>query len=552
MEAATARAGTPSFTDVTQQAGLDGFRHVNGQEGGKKWYPEQMGSGGGFFDYDGDGWQDIILLGGGTWTPARDVQALRLYRNNGDGTFADVTEAAGMADVDAYTIGVSAADYDNDGDDDVFVTTLEHDLLFRNDDGRFTEVGKEAGLSEYAEWGSSALFFDADRDGWLDLYVGNYADWSPETDKWCPEGNPVKLYCIPADYEGIPSRFYLNDGDGTFTERTAEAGFLPALGKSLGVVEIDYNRDGWPDLFVANDGEGDLLYENDGDGTFTERGVLAGVAFSEHGEARAGMGVDAGVVDSTGEVSLFVGNFSEEMAGLYRHQGNGLFLERSAASRVGGASLLTLTFGLFLFDVEFDGDLDLFFANGHVYPDRLEGQDKITFRQRPQLYLNDGDGTFEEVVASEGPLTDSLVARGAAYADYDRDGDLDVLLTENNGPAHLWRNDTDGGGFLRVVLRGRESNRSALGARVEVVAGGHRQERRVRTGSSYLSVLDRAAVFGLGAAVSVDTLRVVWPSGREEVVEGVAANREVVVEEGEGIIDVRPLPGRGEGALAHR
>ena len=536
------------FTDVTEAAGLGAFRHENGAVG-RKWYPEMMGSGGGFIDYDGDGWLDILLMGGGHWDDPADpgYRALWLYRNNGDGTFADQTEAAGLADVAAYTIGLAVADYDNDGDQDFVLMNLGENMLFRNHGGVFTEVGTQAGLSEHHEWSSSALFFDADRDGDLDLYAANYVDWSPETDRFCPPGGAVKLYCIPANYDGIPSRFYRNDGDGTFSDRTEEAGFGPALGKSLGIVELDYNDDGWPDLAVANDGEGDLLYENNGDGTFTEKGMISGFAFSEHGEARAGMGIDAGVVDSSGQLVIFVGNFSEEMAGVYRHMGRGLFVDRAAASKIGHPSLLTLTFGLFLFDADLDTDLDLFVANGHVYPDRLVGQDKITFRQRAQLYLNRGNGLFDEFIPDTGPLTQEMVARSAAYADYDRDGDLDILLTENNGPAHLWRNDQAGGRFLRVRLEGRQSNRDALGSRVVAVVGDLKMERRIRTGSSYLSQSEKVAVFGLGSASVVDTLVVTWPSGRVDRFVGVEANQEIRIIEGAGTFERMPIPAEPEG-----
>ena len=540
-----------AFTEVTAEAGLGSFRHDNGAAG-NKWYAEQMGSGGGFIDYDGDGWLDILLMGGGQWDRAPDApyRALWLFRNNADGTFSDQTEEAGLGEVEAFTIGMAAADYDNDGDQDFVLTNINQNMLFRNDGGRFTEVGRQSGLSEHDEWSSSALFFDADNDGWLDLYIGNYADWTPETDKFCPEGGTVKLYCIPADYEGMPSRYYRNNGNPgsgpgqapTFTDRTVEAGIVPALGKTLGVAEFDYNKDGWSDFAVANDGEGDLLYENNGDGTFTERGVLSGIAFSEHGEARAGMGIDIGVVDDSGEPSLFVGNFSEEMIGVYRHIGGGLFLDRAAVSKIGQPSLNTLTFGLFLFDVDLDTDLDLFAANGHVYPDRLVGQDKITFRQRSQLYLNRGDGLFDEVPPqTTTPLSIEMVARGAAYADYDRDGDLDILLTENDGPAHLWRNDLDGGRFLRVRVAGRRVNRDGLGARVVISVGGVRQERRVRTGSSYLSQSEQALVFGLGVAGEVDSLWVYWPGGGVDGVGAVASNQEVLIVEGTGTAEPVPL-----------
>ena len=523
-----------AFTEITAQAGLGDFEHDNGAAG-KKYYAEQMGSGGGFLDYDGDGWLDILLMGGGQWDrlPKMGYKPLWLYRNNGDGTFEEVTSEAGLENVQAYTIGMAAADFDNDGDTDFVLTNINENMLFRNDGGRFTETGQAAGLAEHDEWSSSALFIDADRDGWLDLYIGNYAEWTPETDKFCPEGGTVKLYCIPADYDGKPSRFFRSNGDGTFSDQTVEAGILSAVGKSLGAAEFDYNRDGWSDILVANDGEGDLLYHNVQDGTFQERGVLSGIAFSDHGEARAGMGIDVGVVDDTGEPTMFVGNFSEETVGVYRHIGGGLFQDRAAASRIGQPSTHTLTFGLFLFDVDLDGDLDVFAANGHVYPDRLAGQDKITYRQRSQLYVNRGDGTFEEVPPeTTAPLAEKMVARGAAYGDYDRDGDLDILITENDGPAHLWRNDSAGGNYLRVSIEAQQGNHDGLGTRIVIWTGGKAQERRIHSGSSYLSQSEIVAVFGLGDSPAVDSIRIVWASGADFRFGSVQGNQEVRVVEG--------------------
>ncbi len=524
-----------AFADVARQAGIGAFVHDNGAAG-DKYYAEQMGSGGGWIDYDGDGWLDIMLMGGGQWNRAPKVgyRPLWLFRNRGDGTFEDRTAQAGLADVHAYTIGMAAADYDNDGDTDFLLTNLNHNMLFRNEGGFFTEVGKAAGLSEHDEWSSSALFFDANNDSWLDVYVGNYADWTPETDKFCPEGAQIKLYCVPADYSGMPSRFYLGSETGVFQDVTVEAGTYSAYGKSLGMAEFDYNRDGWSDFVVANDGEGDLLFHNNQDGTFTERGVLSGVAFSEHGEARAGMGIDIGVVDSTGEPSIFVGNFSEEMIGVYRHTGQGLFLDRAATSRIGQPSLNTLAFGLFLFDVELDGDLDLFSANGHVYPDRLVDQDKITYRQRSQLFENVGQGFFNEVApAITLPLTALMVARGAAYADYDKDGDVDILITENDGPAHLWRNEHKGNNFLRIGVEAKRGNRDGLGTRIVALVQGARQERRIRSGSSYLSQNEFVVTFGLGQAEQADSVWVHWPLGAVQVFGPVAANQEIHLVEGE-------------------
>ena len=544
-----------SFENITETAGLSGFRHETGAFG-QIWFPESMGSGAAFFDYDGDGWQDIALAGGGRWSGAGDsamgseaqqeVLPLRLYRNLGDGAFSEVTEAVGLAGFDGvrevYGLGIAAADYDGDGDLDIYLSALAENLLFRNEGGVFVEVGREAGVAGEAVWSSSPIFFDADRDGDLDLYVGNYVAWSPETDIYCSLDGVTKGYCTPETYEGVPGRFYRNHGDGAFADETAAAGFLPAAGKTLGVAELDFNRDGWPDLMVANDTQPDYLYVNNGDGTFSERGALSGVAYDENGKARAGMGVDTGIVDSTGQASVFVGNFSSEMIGVYRHLHDGLFIDRAALSQIGRPSLMTLTFSLFLADFDLDTDLDLFAANGHVQPEIETVQDNVGYEEKPHLFLNRGDGTFEDAApALGGVFAEEFVARGAAAADYDRDGDMDVLMVENGGAAHLWRNNllengaasvADNPVFLRVMLEGSDSNREGLSSSVEVVLGGFRMERRVRTGSSYLSQNELPVTFGLGERPAADSLIVRWPSGAVDRFADVEGNRQYRVVEG--------------------
>lgn len=534
-----------AFTDVTKPAGLGAFRHETGAFG-NVWMPETFGSGAAFIDYDGDGWFDILAVGGGHWSghAAEHVAAVRLFRNEGDGTFTDRTREAGLYPHVAYGFGLSVADYDNDGDSDVFLATIDRNRLFRNDGGSFTEISAAAGLADRSEWSTSALFFDADNDGWLDLYVGNYVRWTPETDIWCTVDGRHKAYCSPRDYLGVGGRFYRNNGDGSFSDRTEAAGFGQAPGKTLGVAELDFNDDGWSDLVVANDTQRNLLYVNNGDGTFTEKGVVSGIAFDENGKARAGMGIDAGHVDGSGRVTVVIGNFSNEMAGVYQHVGNGLFVDRAAALGIGMPSLPTLTFGVALYDVENDGDLDLWFANGHITEEVERLQDAITYRQPAQLFVNQGEGAFVPAVDAGGVLGQTFVGRGLAYADVDRDGDVDVLFTENGGPLRLWRNDLDPAGrsdahYLRVRVEGRRASRDALGTRLVAVAGGRRQERRIRTGGSYLSQSETIATFGLGGARQVDTLYVYWPGGRKEVLTNIPAHREIRVIEGEG--DVMPV-----------
>lgn len=539
----SAHALSIEYSDVTAEVGLEEFVHENGAVG-KYWMPETFGGGGGFIDFDGDGWQDIILVAGGTWSDEGEpVPALELFRNQGDGTFVRVTERVNLGNQSAYGFGIAVGDYDNDGDDDVFLGTTGRDMLFRNEDGRFIEVGEIAGVSERADWSTSAIFFDADNDGFLDLYVGGYVVWSPETDILCTLDGETKTYCTPREYPGIHGRFYHNNGDGTFTDRTEAAGFGDSPGKTLAVAEMDFNNDGYADIVVANDTERDLLYRNNGDGTFTEIGVIAGIAYDANGRARAGMGLDVGVVDTSGEPTVFVGNYSNEMVGVYKHVGNGIFTDRAASSRIGQPSLMPLTFGLMLLDVDLDGDEDLFIANGHIRHDIEKVQQAITWKQYAQLFVNRGNGTFDEALEIQGDaFQQRLVGRGAAHADYDRDGDLDVLVVENAGPARLWRNELNPSlhtnrNYLRVQLVGTESNRNGYGARLHVVTGSERQQRRIRSGRSYLSHSEAIATFGLGDATIVDTLRIEWPSGAAEVFTSINANQVIKIVEGSGKVE---------------
>ncbi len=535
QEEAPATSSTPipfSLNLVTDDAGLGNFVHVTGADG-QKWFPETMGAGAAFFDYDGDTWLDILLVGGASWQAGDQTRALVLYKNNTDGTFTDVTTEAGLDDQRAYGFGVAAADYDNDGDDDIVFTTLKGTRLFNNNNGVFSDVSNASGLASIDAWNSVALFFDADLDGWLDLYLGSYVEWSEEADIFCTLDGTNKSYCTPELYDGQEGFFLKNNGDGTFTDLTQQAGFADSPGKTLGAASLDYNEDGFPDLIVSNDTQRDLLYENNGDGTFTEQGQLSGIAFDENGKARAGMGIDTGIIDDSGRETVFVGNFSKEMIGVFHHIGDGLFVDRAARSQIGRPSLLTLTFGLSLMDIDLDGDLDLFTANGHLQAEIENTQEGISYRQQPHLFLNDGTGKFKDI-ATDIPANamSPLIARGIIYGDYDKDGDLDILMTENGGPIRLWNNTLNNApGYFRVAVEGSESNRNGLGTRVEIVSGGKKQVRYVKTGSSYLSQSEMAATFGLGNASGVDTLRVSWPSGKEELRTNLDANQEVLIVE---------------------
>ncbi|HUG53631.1 MAG TPA: CRTAC1 family protein [Vicinamibacteria bacterium] len=534
---APAGPGAPpavTFADVTAAAGIK-FRHHSGAFG-KKYLPETMGSGVLFVDLDGDDWADLLFVNSKAW-PGRPGAASRaaFYRNNRDGTFTDQSRASGL-DVSMYGLGAAAADYDNDGRVDVYLTGLGGNRLFRNEGGgRFKDVTARAGVAG-GGFGTSAAFFDYDKDGHLDLFVANYVEWSLEKDLFCTLDGTHKSYCTPESYKGQSPSLYRNRGDGTFEDVTARAGLSDPSSKALGVAVLDYDVDGWPDLFVANDTQPNKLYRNRGNGTFTDVGMAAGVAFSETGVARAGMGTDAADYDGSGRPSIVVGNFSNEMMALYHNEGTGLFIDDAATTAIGQATLTSLTFAAFFFDYDLDGRLDIFSANGHVADDIQAVQARVRYAQPPHLFRNLGNKRFEPVDARLGPAFQlPMVGRGAAYADYDGDGDLDLAITANNGPARLLRND--GGNrnaFLRVRTSGTSSNRDGIGARVSVVpAGGARQWAVVKSGSSDCSQSELPLTFGLGAHTGPVRVEVRWPSGRVDNV-GARAGERVVVREGQG------------------
>ena len=529
------------FSDITTDAGIT-FIHNSGATG-QKYLPETLGAGGLFIDIDSDGWQDIFLVNSVDWesTDGRSLPAL--YRNDGDGTFTDITSGSGL-EVELYGIGGAAADYDNDGHTDIYITAFGPNRLFRgHGDGTFTDVTQATGVGGEG-FSTSAAWLDYDNDGALDLFVANYVEWTITGDLVCTLDGQNKSYCTPEAYQGQSPTLYHNKGDGTFEDVTTLSGLDDRSSKGLGVAMLDYDRDGWLDLFVANDTEPDRLYRNEGDGTFVDVGVVAGVAYSEGGVARAGMGVDAADYDRSGRPSLVVGHFSNEMIALYHNEGNGLFIDEAPRSAVGRASLLTLAFGCFFFDYNLDGHLDLFAVNGHVADDIEDVQSRVTYAQPPHLFRSLGDGSFEEVTPPAGTaLADAMVARGAAYADIDRDGDLDLLVTVNDGAARLLRNEAgQENNVLRVHTIGTVSNRDGIGARVEVTVGdGPPRWLLVKTGSSYASQSELALTFGLGAAAAADMVRVVWPSGQVDTVIGVAANQQITIREGAGIVEASPL-----------
>jgi hypothetical protein len=534
--AATASAADPVFTDATASAGLK-FRHVNGAFG-KKYLPETMGSGAAFLDFDGDGWADVLLVNS-TRFPGRPGPASfsALYRNNRNGTFTDVTKGSGL-DVELYGLGAAAADYDNDGKVDVYLTALGGNRLFRNlGGGRFADVTAKAGVAGTG-FSTSAAFLDYDKDGRLDLFVARYVEWSADKDLYCTLDGKTKSYCTPESYKGQSPILFRNKGDGTFEDVTKAAGLELPSSKALGVALLDFDGDGWLDLFVANDTQPNKLHRNNRNGTFSEVGMTAGVAFGETGVARAAMGVDAADYDGSGRPSLVVGNFSNEMMALYHNEGTGLFVDEAPAAGIGQASLLSLTFGAFFFDYDLDGRPDIFAANGHVADDIERVQPRVKYAQPPHVFRNLDGKRFQSMSGSLGPaLQQPMVGRGAAAADYDRDGDLDLLVTANAGPARLLRND--GGNrnhWLRVRTVGTKSNRDGIGARVTVGSANGKAWQLVKTGSSYCSQSELPLTFGLGAATTAQRVEVAWPSGTVDVLEAVPADREITVQEGKGLV----------------
>lgn len=525
---ATTEANDVIFTDVTEAAGLD-FVHHNGRSG-KKYLPETLGPGLAFLDYDNDAYPDLYVANGVPFGESEEQPTPRLYRNLGDGTFADTTVEAGLAD-SFFAMGAAFGDIDNDGFDDLYVTALGPDRLYRNQgDGTFADVTAAAGIDN-PKMGTSAAFLDYDHDGRLDLFVDNYVEWSPEADLFCTMDGDTKTYCTPESYEGVASKLYRNLGDGVFEDVSEAAGIADPTSKALGVAVLDFDGDGWEDIFQANDTEPNKLYRNQGDGTFVDIGLSAGIAFAEDGRARGAMGVDSADYDGSGRPHLLVGNFSNEMLNLFHNEGGGLFVDSAPRSELGQTSLLTLTFGAFFFDYDLDGHEDIFCANGHLDPQIEAVQPRVKFAQPPQLYRNEGGGQFSLANGEVGEdFSEPLVARGAAYADFDLDGDLDIAIAVNNGPLQLLRNDGgNANSYIRVRLEGGSANRNGFGATVTIHSANGNQTKMAKSGSSYCSQSENVLTFGLGQSVAAERLEIVWPGGETQIVEDVEANREIVI-----------------------
>jgi enediyne biosynthesis protein E4 len=554
------------FTDITSLAGLSNALNISGDPNEKQFLLEEMGCGVALFDFDNDGWLDIFLVNGTSFDPAvRDLRPTSyLFRNNRDGTFTDVTAKSGLTH-SGWGQGCCIGDYDNDGFDDLFVSYFGRNVLYHNNgDGTFSDVSEMAGVAGSADrWGAGCCFLDYDRDGHLDLFVANYVSFDPSKAPKPGESaycryNDIAVPCGPLGFAGGTNILYRNRGNGTFVDVSEESGIANPRGTSamvfvgnnwqprgsygMGAASADFDNDGWPDIYVACDSAPSLLYRNNHDGTFREVGVPSGSAFDENGVALSGMGVAVADYDGDGRLDLARTNFSEQVTSLYRNYGTGAFEDASARAGL-GVNRKYLGFGVGFFDYDNDGWKDLFLANGHVYSQISNRNLHISYKEPKVLYRNMGNGRFEDVSFKAGAaLHDENLARGCAFGDFDNDGDVDVIVNNLGGPPTLLRND--GGNknnWIMVKCLGTHSNRSGIGTRVRVTAGGRSQIDEVMSGSSYYSQNDLRLHFGLGKAKKVESVEISWPSGLKENFKDVPVNQVLIVQETKGIVESKKL-----------
>jgi hypothetical protein len=530
----SARADTGiQFVDVTQEAGIR-WKHTDGRSG-QKYFMETLGSGAAFFDYDADGDPDLYLVNGAPLPGyvAQEVPTNCLYRNNGDGTFTDVTEKSGVGDT-GYGHGCAVGDYNNDGQLDLYVTNYGTNRLYRNNgDGTFTDVADIAGVTE-PRWSSSCAFADYDRDGNLDLYVVNYIVFDIDENPWCGlKEKGIRAYCEPDNFPAQSDTLFRNNGDGTFTDVTKSAGIYNTTGKGLGVVWGDYNNDGVPDIYVANDSTENFFYHNNGDGTFEEVGFMVGVALSENGAAENGMGTAFGDWNNDGWLDLTVTNYAQQTNTLYHNDADGFFTDATATTKTAQLTYPYLGWATAFIDYDNDGYQDLFVANGHLHENLAELGQQGTYGQRNLLFRNNYNGTFTEVSETLGPgmkLED--VSRGATFADYDSDGDIDIVVTNANTAPRLLRND--GGNqknYLQIRLVGTRGTTDAIGARVKITTGDLTQTREVRSGDGYLSQRDLTLHFGVAHYAQIDSIEIQWQSGAKQLIKSVPANQVLSLKE---------------------
>ncbi len=532
------------FVDVASRAGI-AFHHDNAATP-EKYLPETMGSGCAWIDYDQNGLLDLYLVNGAATRIYKPQHRLRsaLYRNNGDGTFTDVTEGAGVCAEGLFGMGVSVGDYDNDGYPDLFVLGYGRCILYHNNgNGTFTDVTATAGVENAGRWASSAAWFDFDNDGRLDLVIANYVDWSPERNFYCGgQGPGLRSYCHPDDYRGQAPTLYRNNGDGTFTDVSRASGMAAKPANGLGVITFDFDDDGWQDIFIANDSTPNSLFRNNRDGTFSEIAYQAGVAVSSDGAAEAGMGVDAADAMGSGRMDLFLTHLDLQLARLYQNLGDGTFDDATFRSKLSYSTFHRSGFGTAFFDFDNDGRPDIFIANGHVLDNVERYHSGTRYAEPKQMFRNIGSGIFRDVSNELGPdFATPYVSRGAAIGDFDNDGDLDILVNNNGGPAQLLRNDGGNANhWLEILLIGTRSNRDGVGARVKLTAGEIKICDQKKGGGSYQSSRDPRLHFGLGKHSRVDALEIRWPSGSVTLLHEIAANQIIKVEEGTGIVKRPP------------